>query len=280
MTLLAVLTCFNRRPLTLACLERLETAAREAQVHLRAILVDDASTDGTADAVRQRFAWVQIVHGPGNLYWNRGMHLGVGQAMSQPFEHLLWLNDDTQLLSVSISHLLAESAMLQARLGQPVLLVGATADEAGKLSYGGASSDGGLRRFAYHRVWDAQQPKPCQVVNGNCVLVPRALAQAVGNLDPVFEHAMGDTDYALRTAKSGFAVYAASGIVGHCGNNSRSNTYLDRSLGRRERWRKMLGRKGLPWRSWLHFTRQHGGVLWPLYFVWPYAKLWLLPRRV
>jgi hypothetical protein len=35
----------------------------------------------------------------------------------------------------------------------------------------------------------------------------------------------------------------------------------------------MMGRKGLPVRSWWRFTRKHGGVLWPLYFTWPYAKL-------
>jgi hypothetical protein len=41
----------------------------------------------------------------------------------------------------------------------------------------------------------------------------------------------------------------------------------------------MLGRKGLPVRSWLRFTRKHGGVLWPMYFVWPYAKLLLTGWR-
>jgi hypothetical protein len=35
----------------------------------------------------------------------------------------------------------------------------------------------------------------------------------------------------------------------------------------------MMHRKGLPWRSWLHFTRRHMGWNWPLYFAWPYAKL-------
>lgn len=278
MTVLAVLTCFNRKPLTLACLDRLKASADLAGVPLRAVLVDDASTDGTADAVRQRHEWVHIIEGPGNLYWNRGMHLGVAHAMQQPFDHLLWINDDTQLLPDALGRLLAESAALQAQLGKPVLLVGATADESGRVSYGGASARGGLKRFAYQRVWDAQRPLPCQVVNGNCVLVPRALAQQVGNLDPVFEHAMGDTDYALRAAKAGFAVYAASGIVGHCSNNSRTNTHFDQRLSLGERWRKMQGRKGLPWRSWLHFTRRHGGPLWPLYFAWPYAKL-LLQRR-
>jgi GT2 family glycosyltransferase len=275
MTVTAVLTCFNRRELTLACLDHLQQAAHRAEVGLRVVLVDDASTDGTAAAVRSAFPAAQVIAGPGNLYWNRGMHLGLQHAMQQPCDHLLWLNDDTHLQPHALQHLLAEAAALQRRHGKPVLLVGATADGSGQVSYGGGVATSRWRRFAYQRAWQADQPVPCHAVNGNCVLVPWALAQAVGNLDPVFEHAMGDTDYALRCARAGFPVYAASGIVGFCSTNSRAQTFHDRSLGRRERWRRMLGRKGLPWRSWLHFTRRHGGLLWPLYFAWPYLRVLL-----
>ena len=48
--IVAVLTCFNRKALTLACLEALEVAARHAGVELSAIVVDDASPDGTGAA--------------------------------------------------------------------------------------------------------------------------------------------------------------------------------------------------------------------------------------
>jgi GT2 family glycosyltransferase len=269
----AILTCFNRKAMTLACLAALKAAAVHARVKLRAILVDDASTDGTAAAVRETFPWVDVIAGPGSLYWNRGMHLGFARALLQPADHYLWLNDDTLLLPDALRRLLDQSQMLQQAVGRPVIVVGATSDASGRVSYGGSVAHSRLKRFTYRPVWSDREPQVCDVMNGNCVLIPHDLASGVGNLDPVFEHAMGDTDYALRARRAGYRVYVAPGIVGRCSNNTVQGTFNDRSLPFAKRWHLMLGRKGLPWRSWLRFTRKHGGVLWPLYFVWPYAKL-------
>jgi hypothetical protein len=35
----------------------------------------------------------------------------------------------------------------------------------------------------------------------------------------------------------------------------------------------MLGRKGLPWRSWWVLTRRHAGPFWPVFFLWPYVRV-------
>jgi GT2 family glycosyltransferase len=216
-----------------------------------------------------------VLQGAGNLFWNRGMHQGMAWAMAQPHDHLLWLNDDTTLRPDALHRLLREQQQLALSQGRPVVLVGATAGPDGQLSYGGGCAHSGLRRFRYTPVWDAQHPVRCHAMNGNCVLLPAALVQVVGNIDPVYEHAMGDTDYALRAARAGFSVWVASGLVGDCSNNVRTGTFHDASLPLRQRWAAMMSRKGLPWRSWLHFTRQHGGWLWPLHFAWPYLRMLL-----
>jgi GT2 family glycosyltransferase len=270
---MVVLTCFNRKAMTLACLRALEDAAAAAGVELGAIVVDDASTDGTAPAVRQAFAWADVVAGSGQLFWNRGMHLGFGRALQHRVDHYLWLNDDTVLGRDALQRLLSQAQLLRQRLGQPVIVVGATADDSGRVSYGGSVAANRLKRLSYRPVWSDREPMRCDVMNGNCVLIPREIAACVGNLDPTFEHAMGDTDYALRARRAGYATYVAAGIVGRCTNNPTTGTYDDRSLPLRQRWALIMSRKGLPLRSWLHFTRRHGGLLWPLYFVWPYAKL-------
>ena len=273
MKLLAVLTTFNRRAQTVACLQALQSNAAHAGVQLQAIVVDDASSDGTAQAVRDSFAWAQVVPSEGNLYWNRAMYRGMALALAQAVDHVLWLNDDTLLQAGVLARLLQQSGQLQQQLGQPVLLVGATVGPDGTVTYGGASAASRWRRFSYRRVWDAIAPQPCEVVNGNCVLLPIALARAVGNFDPTYEHAMGDTDYALRTRNLGYPVYAASGVVGICSHNPVAGGFLDTNLTLKKRWQAMQSRKGLPWRSWLHFTRKHGGLGWPIYFLWPYARL-------
>ena len=98
-------------------------------------------------------------------------------------------------------------------------------------------------------------------MNGNIVLVPRDVAQVVGNLDPAFEHAMGDTDYALRARRLGIGVWVGPGVHGVCESNSSAGTFMDTSLSLRLRWKQMMSRKGLPWRSWMVLTRRHTGLL-------------------
>ena len=269
----AALTSFNRRDKTLAALAALARAAEVAQVQLSAVLVDDASSDGTADAVRRAHPWVQVLIGPGDLYWNRGMQRALALAQQQPAEQVLWLNDDTLMHPHGLAHLLAQAQAVAQRVGRPTILVGSTGDAQGQVTYGGAVAAGRWRRFSYRRVWSADQALPCQVMNGNCVLVPMAVARDLANLDERFEHAMGDTDYALRARAAGHPLWVASGLVATCELNPVAGSFNDRSLGLRRRWRAILQRKGLPWRSWLHFTRRHGGWLWPMYFAWPYGRL-------
>jgi GT2 family glycosyltransferase len=186
----------------------------------------------------------------------------------------LWLNDDTELVADALQSLLQQSEELRRAEGTPVIVVGATAERSsGLVTYGGRVRRSSWRRFNYELVWDEKRPVPCEAIEGNCVLIPREVAQHVGNFDPTFEHAMGDTDYGLRALRAGFRSFVAAGIVGYCSDNSSAGTYHDDSLSLRSRWQLLLGRKGLPVRSWLHFTRRHGGLLWPLYFCWPYVRL-------
>ncbi len=272
--LVAVLTCFNRKALTLACLEALAAAAGRAAIDLEAVVVDDASPDGTAAAVRERFLWAEVIEGSGALYWNRGMHMGFARALARPADHYLWLNDDTHLLPDALVNLLAQQQALERAQGRPVILVGATAErESGQISYGGRVAHSRIRPFNYRLVWSDKEPVRCDVMEGNCVLLPREVAMRMGNLDPAFEHAMGDTDYGLRARAAGHGLFVAAGVAGHCSRNPLAGTYSDTSLSLAKRWKLIRSRKGLPVRSWLHFCRRHGGPLWPVHFAWPYTKL-------
>lgn len=276
----ALLTCFNRRDKTLACLDRL-AADREAVsadgVRLTAVLVDDGSTDGTADAVCARFPWVVVVRTDGDLFWCRGMCRAQQQPAARAADYQLWLNDDVLLVPGAVQALLAcERGLLASDPAQPAaIVVGATQDAGtGEASYGGERQARGLRKTRFVGIKPGVAAQRCDSMNGNIVLVNRAAAERVGDLDPVFEHAMGDTDYALRARRLGVPVWLAPGFLGLCSDNPRQGGYRDPRLPWRRRWQLMLQRKGLPWRSWLHFTRRHMGLAWPLYFAWPYAKLW------
>ena len=269
----ALLTCFNRRETTLACLAALERAAARAGVPPQAVLVDDASLDGTAAAVRSRFGWVQVVDGPGNLYWARGMHLAQERALGRAPGLLLWLNDDTLIDDDALLRLLDAYRELASAPDQPIILAGSTRDaKTGRRTYGGLRRAGGLRAMAVLGVEPGEVAQRIDLFDGNIVLVNAQAVARLGNIDAAFEHAMGDYDYGLRAVRLGVPVWLAPGTHGACSPNPVQGTYRDPSLPVRRRWGLLIGRKGLPPRSWWRYTRRHGGLLWPLHFAWPYLR--------
>lgn len=271
---LAVLVaCFNRREKTLAAL-----AAVQAQVpadwSLTIYLFDDGSTDGTGDAVRARFPDAVILQGDGQQYWNRSMHAAFDRALRDRHALYLWLNDDT-LLDADALAILVEAWQQACALGPAPIIVGATRDPAtGRVSYGGGLRPApAWRPFFYALCTPDGRLQAIDAINGNCVLIPQAVAEQVGNLDPVFQHGMGDTDYGFRAARLGVPLYLAPRFIGECRRNPVAGSVHDRSLGLRERWRVACSRKGLPPRSWWRLCRRHGGLLALVHFTWGYLHV-------
>jgi GT2 family glycosyltransferase len=273
MKLAVLLTSFNRCAKTLGCLGALKACAAQAQQALSIYLVDDASTDGTAEQVRRLHPEVRLLPG-GDLYWCRGMHRAFAAALADGHDAYLWLNDDTELQSHALSQLLRCLAQLQHTHGRGQIVVGSTVDPANqRLSYGGERQASRWRPLTLSLIAPTEQPQRIDCMNGNIVLIDAAAAAKVGNLDPRFAHAMGDTDYGLRAKRLGVGLWLAPGVHGHCVLNPVQGTFHDRRLSLRQRWQLMHSRKGLPWRSWLQLTKRHTGWAWPVFFVWPYARL-------
>lgn len=274
MTLAVLLSCFNRREKTLACLEALLGQNLPSGCGLEVFLTDDASTDGTAEAVRNRFPAVRVLAGTGSHYWNGGMRLAFEEALQVDYDYYLWLNDDTLLAPGALAALLQTHAEVRKKGGADAIIVGTTrSPQDGSPTYGGVVRQSRLRRTRFSLVTPAAVPVECETMNGNCVLVPRIVAQAVGNLDAAFVHGMGDFDYGLRARRAGFSVWVMPGFAGVCGKNSLANTFYDGSLSLSARWKHMNSPKGLPLAEWKIFCRRHAGPLWPLFFLWPYLRL-------
>lgn len=274
--LTALITCHNRKDKTLACLEALFQNPLLDGYSLEVFLVDDGSTDGTGQAVRERYPQVNVIKGDGSLYWNGGMRVAFAAAMERGFDYYLWLNDDTLLYPAALNSLIATSGELQAKHGKCVIVVGSTQDaNDGRLTYGGVIQPNKWKALFFKLVTPKNVPIECETMNGNCVLIPRAIGKVVGNLDPEFLHAMGDLDYGLRARNAGFSVWVMPGFAGTCANNSSTGSFNDASLPVTVRLRKMMQPNGLPPSSWRVFTQRHAGILWPIFWLWPYAKVML-----
>ena len=274
--LAVLLTCHNRLHSTLRSLEALQSQQFRQGIAVRVILVDDGSADGTSAAVRSRWPSIKVLEGPGNLYWNRGMALAFSEALKEDFDFLVLLNDDTELRPDALQHLLDTSSQLGRDAGDSNIIVGAVLEPGTeRVSYGGWVKTSRWNPLKLAKLGYSDQPQRCVTFNANCVLIPVQVARSVGNLDRTFTHSMGDLDYGLRARRLGFGTWVASGSVGFCKSNTGKGLWVDSSLALGERWRRLLGPKGLPVREWLTFTRRHAGLLWPLLWLNPYVKFWV-----
>ncbi len=265
-----VMTCFNRREKTLLCLQHLFCQEESIPFALTVVLVDDASTDGTAAAVEDRFPAVHLLRGSGDLYWNRGMRMAFGWALERRFDFYVWLNDDTLLHPDAISTLLGSFAAANTA---GAIITGSTADAVtGRRSYGGACWRKGWRRELIAIEPHPETLLPCDTMNGNCTLIPAVVARTLGNLDPIFHHSFGDLDYGFRAKAAGFALFLAPGFVGTCSDNPRNGTWRDGASSLRKRWAHLNSVKGSPFPEWQVYCRRHLGWLWPLYAISPYVK--------
>lgn len=273
--LVVLMTCHNRCAKTLACLEALYRNPLPQAARLSVVLVDDGSSDGTGEAVRDAFPDVEVVRGDGSLFWNGGMRRAWDAAQNHAYDCLLWLNDDTVLDDDALMRLLETASQLRNRLNQPAMVVGSTRIPGSDIpSYGGAARRSRLRPMSFVLVPPGKEAIECDTMNGNVVLVPREISLALGNLDSRFVHSIGDTDYGLRAKAAGYSVWVMPGYAGSCVNDNReSGSFLDVTLPLFERLRIIRSAKGLPVQAWLALTRRHAGVLWPLHWVWPYLKV-------
>lgn len=266
-----VVTCFNRREKTLKALSCVFDSDLPAGVQLRAYVTDDGSSDGTAEALRNAFPSLRLLHGNGSLYWNGGMRSSLEAAYADGVDYVLWLNDDTFITRSAIRELLAAGDRYTTRTGNAAVIVGTTRDAStGVLTYGGLKFPVWWRRTTPRIVEALDDDMECETMNGNIVLVPREIYLTVGNLEAQFIHGLGDFDYGFRARKAGFRIFAAQGHHGTCSRNSDEGTFRDINLTFRKRWPLVCGPKGRPPKPWAVFTRRHCGPLWFLYWAWPY----------
>src|SRR4051812_18012026 len=86
----AVVVTFNRKKLLVECLRGLLAQTRPLD-HL--IVINNASTDGTADMLAAEFPELDVVHLPSNVGGAGGFHAGMKWARENGFDWT-WVMDD------------------------------------------------------------------------------------------------------------------------------------------------------------------------------------------
>ena len=266
--ILGIFTCYNRKEKTKQCLESL--IKENSNINFSFIAVDDQSSDGTAKMLQQ-CSNVKLIRGDGNCFYSGGMRLGIKEAKKycREYEWVLLFNDDVAFVPQAIEKLEALS------IDRKEILVGATCDGQGILSYGGVLQASRYKPD-FRIVMSGKEKVYCDTFNANCVLIPTSVFQKLPNIDDIYTHSLGDFDYGLEAHKLGIPILVSDFFVGTCCDNPLTGTWRDVSLTRRERLKKKESPKGLPRREWFHFVKKHYGFISACWSsVTPYVKILL-----
>ncbi|WP_289757048.1 glycosyltransferase family 2 protein [Muribaculum intestinale] len=252
MTIAVLITVHNRKEKTLACLRNLFNQKLPDKYEFNVYLTDDGCTDGTQEAVLKEFPTVNIIHGDGSLFWNRGMYAAWCEAEKKDHAFFLWLNDDTFLLKDSIKNLLIESS----NFNNQAIIIGATlSSNEDKITYSGWKN----RIIIDPRIDNRES----DYFSGNIVLIPQKVYSILGKNDPYYIHTIGDTDYGLRATKAGIKNIVCPTICGICDNHPTKPKWMDSSVKLHERWTALysIGGNGANPIQFFHFKRKHYGLL-------------------
>ncbi|MFO7691981.1 MAG: glycosyltransferase family 2 protein [Vicinamibacterales bacterium] len=223
-----IIVSFNTRAELEACLASMASAPPSAP-H-RIIVVDNASSDGSPDAVRRNWPEVRLVASERNLGFAAANNLAIREAAT---EFVLLLNSDTLVPAGSIDALVRALESDAGAIAAGPRLVGA--DGRPELSFGammGPFSElrqkivGRLydRRVGPVVAWVGRQVRRRQYadwVSGACLLVRRADALAAGLLDERYFLYAEDVDFcaALRALGRRILFTPAAEVV-HVGGAS------------------------------------------------------------
>ena len=94
----------NRRDDTLECLGSIQ---RSDYADLSVVVLDNASTDGSVEAIQLQFPWVEILPLSDNRGYAGNNNVGIELAVSRGAEWVFVLNEDTVLAPDCISKLIA-----------------------------------------------------------------------------------------------------------------------------------------------------------------------------
>ena len=205
-----VIVSYETRELVCACLRSLQRVRPALQ--LEVIVVDNASTDGTVDALRREFPEAQLLPLPRNVGFAAGCNQGLLKMRGR---HALLLNSDTELLPGALEECVAylDSHPDVGVVGPQLLNPDGSKQNCIHNAPTLVSELVGqslLRRLfpqrypSRHR--DYSEPLEVEAVLGAALMVRADVVQRVGPLDEDFFFFLEETDWCCRIRAAGFKV--------------------------------------------------------------------------
>jgi GT2 family glycosyltransferase len=200
-----VIPVFNRLSFTRACLDSLR---KQTDKDFQIVIVDDGSTDDTANTLATYYPEVKVLAGTGSLFWTAGVNFGLRYALDKGADWLMTMNNDVIVYPDFIMR------MKEAAASRPPALYGAFELDAitQEPIYSGGWLNwhtGSFRRLIDDLSPDQRQGQwPTQNLPGRGLLIPRVVFDRIGLFAAdILPHYYADYDFTHQARLAGFEVY-------------------------------------------------------------------------
>lgn len=215
MELSVIIVSWNTCDLLMQCLESViaDTATLSCP-NTEILVVDNASTDGTVEAIHQQFPQVCVIENEHNVGFAQANNQAIGQSKGR---YVLLLNPDTEIKPDAL-HTLLDFMESEPQIG----LVGAQL----------LNADGSLQTSCYpaptllrelwrlfhldslypygtYRMtdWEITKPRQVDALLGACLLIRRRVLDEVGMLDENYFMYSEEIDLCYRVRQAGWPIY-------------------------------------------------------------------------
>ncbi|MBI5020628.1 MAG: glycosyltransferase family 2 protein [Ignavibacteriales bacterium] len=211
-----IVLTWNGKADTLECLQSLQKLSYS---NYKIIVVDNASTDSTAEEVRHLYPSVEVIRNSSNLRFAGGNNIGIKTALNNKADYILLLNNDTIVAENFLSHLV-EAAESDERIGMTGPKIYYHSDPkriwyAGGVIdwWTGSTSHLGVREID---IGQFEKIKTTDYVTGCSMLVKKSVIEQIGVLDESYYIYGEDADWSLRAVRAGFKLlFVPQALVWH-----------------------------------------------------------------
>ena len=207
-----IIPVFNRCDLTELCLESVARSANHASYEV--IIVDNASTDGTAELLAEVQGDITVITNKVNEGFaaasNRGSRLANG-------EYLLFLNNDTEVEDDFLDKLIhaAEGTSSAGAIGCKLLYPDGKTQHAGIAFNEEGTPYHIFQGFPADHV-AVSTSREMSAVTAACMLIKHATFEAVGRFDTAYLNGFEDVDLCLKLKQKGYKnIYCAECVITH-----------------------------------------------------------------
>ena len=206
----SVLVNWNLKDHTLTCVQSLVEAGASVD---HVIVVDNGSTDGSSEALRQSFGEdLQLIISDENLGFAQGCNLAIRHALDRGAEWVFILNNDTIVAPTIFDELsTASAASEEYAILSPLILYHDKPDRIWHL--GDKLIRGTLITRSLHKggmdLGNLPQLVEVDFVSGSGMLVRREVFEAIGLFDPAYFMYGEEVDFCWRARSAGYRLAGA-----------------------------------------------------------------------